>query len=301
MAIQREIWTRDIAENLYPKNSFMDFSMTDDDIEGTTVHTHEAGVASNIEEDRTELPAPIKKRTDVAGTYEIQEFTSDPILIQKTEEVELSYNKRQSVISNDTMNMRTRIANNLAYRWAPSLAANIIRTSGANRTATAPGATGTRKSVAKADIISLRELFDGWDIDDEGRIVLIPSSMYADILAIDDFVHANKIGSANIVKGSIGMLYNFNVMMRSRGPVYDNSGTPAAKHPTATAATTDNLSCLAWHPNFVRKANSEIEMFDNPAQAAYYGDIMSFLVRSGGKKRYSDEKGVAAIVQAAGA
>lgn len=56
-----------------------------------------------------------------------------------------------------------------------------------------------------------------------------------------------------------------------------------------------------WHKDFVRRALGATKVFYNPAQAEYYGDKMSALVRAGGRKRYNNQYGVVSIIESAGA
>jgi hypothetical protein len=93
-------------------------------------------------------------------------------------------------------------------------------------------------------------------------------------------------------------------MIRSTVVVFDNAGTPVIKAinsagvPSAPAVT-DNIGCLAFHPNFVSQAVGDTKVFFNEDDAAYYGSYFSGLQMFGAAKLRSDQKGIVSIVQEA--
>jgi hypothetical protein len=92
-------------------------------------------------------------------SYNIGEFSTDPIRIPNAETVELSYNKRESVISASRSALNDSVAGDMIYNWIPS-SPNSVATSGAVEAAHIPTATGTRKSMTKADVLAVKKLFD---------------------------------------------------------------------------------------------------------------------------------------------
>lgn len=301
MAIQQEVWLNDIQGNIFPNSEFFMQSVDDSPfvLNGKVVHIPQAGAKPNVVKNRTSLPAAITTRTDTEETYNLDEFTTDPILLQDTEAIEISYAKRQNILSEHQARLNEEIADWFAYYWGASLGANIARTTGTARAGTAPSATGNRKAVAKADLIEVNRLMNRMNVPGSGRKLLIPADFEADILKIDDFVHADKIGSAKLTEGAIGRLLGFDVFVRSKTTIYDNTGTPVRKAPGAAGAAADNLSALAWHPSLVSRAKGEVKIFIEEDKPEYYGDVFSALVRAGGRKRRTDEVGVISLVEAA--
>lgn len=294
-------FAKDIQDNIYPANEFYKQSVDDSVwIDGITVRLPQAGVAPNVVTNRTTLPATIAKRTDSAEEYNIDEHTTDPTLIQDTEEMIVSYQKRASVLMNHTETINTKVADNFAQIWSPTQSGNILRTSGPSISVTSPGATGNRKAIADADLIAAVTLLDRMDISAEERYMLIPASMYGQLLALDKFVNYQSRGLVDLVgKGFIGEIYGLKIYKRSRAALYDNTGTPVKKAIGAAAATTDNESVLIWHKSKVRRAEGGAKVYMNEAKAEYYGSIFSAKVNSGGRIARTDEKGVVTIVQTA--
>ena len=105
MAIQKEIWEKSIVEGLFAPNSFLSKAFNADEYveAGKIVHIPQAGAASKVEKNRTSLPATVKQRTDTDKTFELAAFTTDPVLIPDADKVELSYNKRESVLRQDKL------------------------------------------------------------------------------------------------------------------------------------------------------------------------------------------------------
>lgn len=297
MAIQKEIWQNTIVEGLFADNSFMSKAVNDDMYVnmGKKVHIPNAGAPSKVEVDRTSLPATVKTRTDVDVEYTLNELTTDPIRIPHADTVELSYNKRNSVISQDRTELIEKAAEQMLYNWAPS-SDQFVRTSGAAVTAHTESATGNRRKLVKADVSKLMLKFNQQNIPQTGRYLLLDADMYAQLL--DDLSEADKwsfLQSADMQKGILGQLYSFNIMMRSRVLRYNSSNT--LKKWSEGGATDDNAAGLAWHEGSLSRAMGEVKMFDSIDNPTYYGDIYSFLVRCGGAIRRNDKKGVLALVQ----
>ena len=79
----------------------MAFAMNADSfvLAGKVVHIPNAGNKPGVQKNRSSLPATITQRTDIDITFPLDEFTSDPVKITNAEKYELSYDKRESVIS----------------------------------------------------------------------------------------------------------------------------------------------------------------------------------------------------------
>ncbi|KAB2918694.1 MAG: hypothetical protein F9K23_00735 [Bacteroidetes bacterium] len=292
------VFRNDLERVLFPDNSFYSRSVDDTPfvVNGKTVQYPVQGINPNVEINRSTLPAQISQRTDDTNDYDLNEFTSDPTLITDTEELEINYNKRQSVLMQHSDTINTKLADFFANLWLPDGTDNIVRTTGATRVATAPGATGNRLKVTQTDLINVAEKLDRMNVPRDQRFALITPAMVADVMGIENFVSLEKIGTANLLDGTIGRLLGFTILVRNGVGIYDNTGTPVKKALGATAATTDNEAALFWHPRFVNRAKGEIKVYSDLDKPEYYGSIFSAMVRAGGKTR-KDKKGIIALVQ----
>lgn len=306
MALQVEVWSTDIAENLYNNNEFLTRSTDHSEwVNYKTVHLPQAGANMAVKKDRQILPAQITERTDTELTYNLGEYTAEPILIRNIDEIQLSYPKRQSVLGQYQMVLSDTVANQSLYSWAPSLLASMVKTTGtADGLALAPSATGTRNAITLKDIQGAKAILDKQNVPQSGRVLIIPSDMYnAQLLSIPNIIQYYQNGTAVLPTGVVAKLFGFDIYVRASVLVYDNSGTPVIKTigdngvPSSPAAT-DMLAALAYHPMFVAKALGDIKVFYDENKPEYYGSIFSALVMHGASKIRTSQIGVVAIVQA---
>jgi hypothetical protein len=294
------VFTKDIQENLFPDNEFYKNSKDDSMwLDGRYVRLPQAGAIPNVERNRTTLPAQINKRNDDAEEYEVDEFTTDPILIQDTEEMQLSYAKRQSVLYDHTNTLNTNVADNFGQIWMPTLGSNFVRTTGGTTVATAPGASGNRKLIQYADWVDAVTLLDRMDVPQADRFACVPASIYGQMLKIDQFIDYQKRGLVDLIKkGIVGEILGIQIYKRSRLALYDNTGTPVKKAFGAAAASSDNEAVLIWQKNMVRRAEGAAKVYSDLEKPEYYGSVFSAKVNCGGRIARTDQKGVVALIQA---
>ena len=300
MALNKEIWLNTIVENFYPDNSFMAKSVDDSPfVNNKTVHIPNAGKPSSVAINRSEKPAKISEREDNELTYNIDELTTDPIHISNVDTVELSYDKRNSVLSNDRMQLQKAAAQNLLYKWSEAMKTKFQTDGEAREAHTSSTATGNRKKMTKAVVMKLAVQFNRDDVPAEGRYILLDSVMYMDLL--DDLTDKELsafLSCADASRGVLGKLYGFEFMQRSQ-VLRTSAGGSAIVKWDAEGAAGELAAGLAWQESCVSRAMGEVKMFDDMGNPTYYGDIYSFLVRTGGAPRRYDGKGIAVIVEAA--
>ena len=296
MALNKQIWQNTIVENFFPENSFASKSVDDSQyVNFKTVHIPNAGVPSGVKKNRAIYPATAATRADHDKEYSIDEFTTDPVHISNAETIELSYDKRNSVISQDRQQLIMVAHESLLREWAKS--ATIERCTGKTVEAEGDAPTGYRKTISKADVSRLQYLFNKSNIPVENRFILLDARMYQDL--IDDLTEKELMAfqqAADVKKGIVGQLYGFNIMERS-SVLVENGGS--IKDFGADGGAADNLAGIVWQQDCVSRALGEVKMYSNTDDATYYGDVYSFLVRTGGSKRRYDNKGVIVLAQAA--
>lgn len=299
MALQTEIWIAELAKNIFKNNSFLRRSKNDDSfVENKVVHLPQSGAVPNTKRNRVILPAPIVQRTDVDETYNMVEFTSDPTLITDIDSIEVSYDKRRNVLEEHEMTLNDEIADYVPYQWAPTVAAQVVPTSGSDRPAIAPGATGTRKKFTKADILKAKAILDRQNIPNEGRYLLLSSDMYNDLLTDSELLSREFMATPNLENGTVGKIFGFDIYIRSLVGRYA-TGNTVVKDPVAADAATDNAYGLAWHSSFVRAALGSIKVYADEDKPEYYGSIFSTMARAGAHKSYTNQRGVVAIAEIA--
>lgn len=302
MAVTREIWTKDIVENLYKDNGFATRAFNADMyvLNGKVVHIPVAGAASSVTKNATSFPVNAVKRTDTDAPYNLDTFYSTPRHIEQIEKYELEYDKRQSVMGEDQKALIEAAMEALIYNWAPA-AAKTTLTTGASRAATLSGATGNRKKFDKAEVSSIKLLMDAANVPANGRVALMTAYHYNDFLASLTDAERTDVGRvADLKTGLIGKYLGFEIYMRSTVLRYRGAdGAYAAVDEQANgyaADTSDRAASLFWHDMHVERALGTVDIFDNPRQAEYYGDVISMILRLGGRIRKTE--GVYAAVEA---
>lgn len=298
MPLQTEVWIDTLQENFFPDNSFVQKSEDDSQyVDNKTVHVPNAGRPSKVQVNRRTKPAQPTERTDQDLTYELDELTSDPVHISHADTVELSYNKRSSIILNDKEEMRRVASELILQRWAKGAdSAHTILTDGAQRDAHTTQGTGRRLKMTDKVVLQIAIRMDKQDLPATGRYLIIDSDMYADLL--DSLTEANRmafLASADVSKGTVGRLYNIDIFSRSTVLRMKANGelitTPDGGDATEVAAG------FAWQKSCVSRAMGKIEMFASEKDPQYYGDIYSFLMRLGGSHRRYDKKGLFLIAE----
>jgi len=313
MAIQKEIWTKDIIDNLFKNNEFAQYAFNADQyvLAGKVVHIPQAGAPSAINKNITDFPVTAVKRVDVEVLYNLDTFYSTPRHIEKIEQYELSYDKRQSAMGEDQAALIQAAMDSLLYRWAfkPSntinytTPANVIATIGdATSEDLISGATGSRKVFTKELVGKIKKQMDAANIPPDNRIAVITAFHHQQLIdSMSDAAQTNFYRTADVSKGIIGEYLGFKFFMRSdvlRFRKVANVWTPVDTLASGFAAsdkTLDSASSLFYQQNCVERAKGQVDIFDNPNRAEYFGDIFSMELRLGGRQRR--EKGVWCVVE----
>jgi hypothetical protein len=307
MALIKEIWVQDVQEALNRNADFLPYSVDHSAyIAFGTVHVPQSGSNPTVVKNPATFPLPISERTDADRTYALNQFALEPTLITNLDELQISYDKRQSVLGQQITTLTQRIGDEVAISWSATGAANIVGTTGsAAATALAPGATGTRKQITLADIASLASKLDKDNVPRQNRKLLMSTDMFWELFQISDVIRASYNGfqsQPNVLQsGIVAMLYGFEIMMRPVVSVYANSTTSPKAFGAATA-TTDNLACIAFHSTTVARAlGSMTPLYDSGSNGngkpEYLGSIFNMEVMLGSAILRADMKGVAALVQ----
>lgn len=300
MALNKELWLPKLQENFFPDNSFAAKSIDDSAfVEAHRVHIPNAGKPSNVEKNRSTFPAAIGTREDQEVTYDLGIFSVDPIRVHNMSDVELTYDKRMSIIVNNRAELQRVVHNDILEQWAKAYSA-IVRTSGSLDVAhTYSGATGKRKLVTASDVLKLKTLFDKQLLPAEERYLLLDVDMYNAF--VESLTEGNKLAfqaSADAQRGVLGRLYGFGIMSRAQVlRVKSDAETilfgKEAHEPTELAAG------LAWQAGCVSRALGEMNLYLDEKNPTVYGDILSIDQRAGGGHRRFDKAGVALLVQGA--
>ena len=294
MALQKQIWLNSIVELLFADNTFAARSINHSAfVNDKTVHVPNAGSAPGVAKNRAVFPAEASQREDYDLTYNLNEYSTDPIHIQYSEAVELSYNKRESILKQIKAVLADNVHADIVASWIPTGYAKV-GTSGSAAPAHMSSSTGNRQAMTKADVLSVKNVFDLADVPQTGRCMLLDAVMYNQLVASLSESEANAFqASVNAQKGILGSLYGFDFYMRSTVLRVNAAGTTI----NPTAAATTSAAGIAWQEDCVSRAMGQNELFEREKDPLFYGDVISALVRAGGSYIRNDKKGVCVIYQ----
>lgn len=306
MALIKEIWVKEVQETLNQNADFLPFSVDHSQyIAFGTVHLPQSGANPSIVVNPTVLPLTVAQRTDTDRTYSMNQYAfENPTLVTNIDALQVSYDKKNSVVGQQISTLTDRIGTEVAISWAASGAANIIETTGAATGSLPPSGTGTRKTIALVDIANLAKKLDKDNVPRGGRKLLMNSDMFWELFTISEVVRASYNGFNNsVVKtGVVAQIFGFDILMRPTVAVFAKLGT-SAKASTAAAAADDRLACIAWHPSFVSRALGAMNpMYDQGGSGTgkpeWLGSLFNMEVMLGSAILRTDMKGVVSLVQA---
>ena len=322
--VYTEAFIRDIKENLYRGAEFLNFAESHDMwVNDRVVHIPNAGSGVNVVKNRSVLPAQIVQRADDQVSYNLNEYTSDPIVIQNIEDIQLSYPKRLSVMRNMIDYMNQTIGDDGCWNWIDGAVngPNINNASRVAPTGTLLGTTGTktavtayptiysgsgtgfRNGIAFSDFGYLARKFDNDNIPQDGRYVLIPADMWHDFVTANISTIGNRLYTPDdeaFQNGAVRKIYTFNVFVRPVVGVFAGNATLAnqtLKAVGAAGAATDCLAAIAWHQRSVARALGTVKFFNRENDPAWFGSYYSSLVMFASVVSRLDAKGLAVLTQ----
>lgn len=290
-----------IIEKIYQSVAFLTKSRDASDkvLGGAVVYIPQAGYAPTIIKNNNAWPLTAVQRTDSDVNYSLDAYSTTPSHVAWQELQAISYDKLDSVIGSHIDELIDVVAKDMLIKWAPTVSGKQIATTGSNIGAVG-AQTGTRKALASADIVKLMNAFNIDGIPQDNRQLLIDENMFEAFYSSLSDTQMNAFNQfADNKTGQLGKLHSFNIFTR-QGIAYASGGN-SPKALGSSVSGTDNLACLAWHPNFVERAIGDTKLFSDKDNPLYQGDLFSAIVRAGGRKVREDNKGVYTIVQAAGA
>ena len=303
-------FSAELQKQLFPDNEFYKKSRTETGI-GASVESVDIPVAGNVGAAKSgepeTLPLQIKAREDSVKNYIVEPIYTDPYIVTNEESIVLNYNKLTDLASSLAMSVNTRAADIAAVNWGATLATNIAQMTGTARTTNVTGTTGTRKGIAKNDMLNVRRVFNRMQLPNRGRgsiYGLLTPDMVDDIMKIPEFVDADKTGElSKLLAGEIGFIAGINLMMRtsdngSAGLMYSEAATPVKRTIDEALAATDNAAAIFWHISMVRHAEGHAKSIINRNVAGYNGaTIIENIVRFGATFDRPDQKGIFALVE----
>lgn len=313
--VPQELWASYIIEKLWKENPHLAlcFDESQNVKGGSVVYVPQAGAKPTTVKNRSVFPATAVKRNDTAVLYALDVWTTDPSHLPLADQLEISYEKTDSVLGDHVNTLIEAIGDEMLYNWVRAFkpaagggttadnlpASRKIVTTGVDTAVNAiDGQTGTRKAFTYAELDAAQAMMNKDNVAKTERYAMLESYMYKQFV---NSLTSNQMAafqqSADLAKGIVGEYAGFKILERSSVLAYTSAGVVVA--PGTALAATDNLGCLVWQKNSVTKAVGDTQLFDDQGNPLYYGDVYSSLLKAGGRCRREDWKGVISIVQVA--
>ena len=131
MSINIELFTTVIQENVFPNNSFLkratDHSQYVSYLQGNgktagaaVVHVPQAGALPLVTKNRASFPVNGIQRADTDLTYNIDEYSVAPFMLEYSEALTVAYDKAASLMYAMTNVLKQTIGNQSLYKCAPT-------------------------------------------------------------------------------------------------------------------------------------------------------------------------------------
>lgn len=305
--IRPTLYSTELQKMLYPDNSFMNRAVRERGV-APDVKTIEKPVQGKINKAKEGEPGvlPLKVTNPADGThsYNTTLIYCEPILIDSQSELLVNYNKRQSKQEQQASELMTKAAAYTLRHWAPTQAANILKTTGTGRPSNVAGFSSNRKAVTKADILKVHNLMMRMNVSGLGGswYGMVTPDMYTDLLGIEDFIDYYKTGNeTGLRNGVVGRILGIDIFVRTTdnqhaGILYNSSNEPQ----DGDVAPTDSLLSggLFWNDRLVCIAQGTPQVSINENKAEYLGGtLMSCWMRHGADILRDDQKGVIALLE----
>lgn len=310
MAVTKEIWQQDIIDNLFKNNNFAARAFNEDQyvVGGKIVHIPQAGAPDASIKNLDTFPQAAVKRSDSDIVYALDTYYQKPKFVEKVEQYELSYEKRQSIAGEMQSQLIQDAMDGLLINWSKTSATGAadtpisykLTTGDASALDLISGATGQRKIFNKDVVSQIKKAFDIANISPDGRVALLCATHYQQFLdSLSDAAQTNFYRHADMQRGLIGTYLGFEFMMRSSvqrwrktGGVWVPVDTQAADF---EADEDDSYASLFYQDKAVGRARGAVNVFDSNNRPEYYGDVFSMNMRLGGRVRRA--VGITAVVE----
>lgn len=303
--VEVEMWVGYIIERFYKDNMFLQFAHNDDEyvVGGRIVHIPQPGLKPIVVKNRSSWPGTVVRRADTDIVYVLDEYSTDPTHIVDADNVQLSYDKMDSVLGDHSGVLNETVADDILIKWLTDLPeANIIYTTGAAGLSETTGQTGNRLAMHHLELKTARKKLNRMNVPKNDRYALLTDTMYEQMtLTLTKNEYDDFSQYYDAATGVVGQLYGFNIMTRSSVAMAAadlDAGKLAVNDLDQAVSETDDEVSICWQKGSVARALGEVKFFENKQDALYQGDIYSGLIRMGGRRRRADNLGVIGIKQA---
>ncbi len=262
VGLQTEVWVAGIKENPVPNHSFI-WQSTDMSqyVENNKLHLAEAGIEPGVHEDyfaTNDNPLPVTKIDDIHNEVVLKTYSTEQTRHRQLQEIELNYNKRESVINRHRVALAKKLGKVAAYAWSPAQNNDFNKILNLN----------SNDSIIDG-IIDIKAFLEGKDVY-EGINICLTADHLARIRKEDKRLYKDILNERQ--------MYGIKVFQYSQNPLYTSTGE---KKPFgATKESGDKQASFVWVTDEVFRCFGDVEMYANLRDSGIQADTISFAQRA---------------------
>lgn len=269
----KEIWTTQLMERFYAIGNFLSFAqdMTEF-VEFNTINLADIGVDPDVLINNTAFPIPSAPRADTPLALVLDSFDTKNTIVRNIEEIETSFNKRESVIRQHRNSLMQSTSIKAAHSYTPvsdSADTPVLATTG-------PDDGNGFKRLLLEDIFRLRTAYDILEVPHEFRFLTLHPNHVQDISVQDKDLFKQF---TNLAEGTVMRLSSFQILEYSQTATFNKGTGVKAAFGAAAAPATDTVSSFSFHSQEVMKVDGTIEIFERLKDPEERGDILGFQKR----------------------
>jgi len=232
--------------------------------------------------------------------FELISHQTKPLTVTSLEDSITNYDKHGGTIRNTISSLVEFKGKSLLFQAGKDVVAGkTILTTGA---ATSKGPLGTaRKAMTFADFVTLGLAFDEDNASEDGRFIILPAQMYADVISDPVMQKANELGTgeAPIATGVVAKIAGINIMKKNTCLQLSGNtvGGADAVDPFVDSASQEYHGAIAFVKDAVAYASTPVEVFENSGDAKKYGDEFSSQIFGSANAARNDGKGIYIVAQ----
>lgn len=266
--LNKEVWINQVMERFYPDSSFLKYGRDMSQfVDNDKINLADAGVDPEVLINNTTYPIKVEERTDKPISIELDVFETINTVVRRMEDIELAYDKVESVIQGHRNALQAKCGMKAAHAYAPTENTEftpVIETTG--------DVAGDRKRLCYRDIITLKEAFDGCEIPLEDRFLVLDPKHVSDLLLEDIKLFKNL---TNLQEGKPFNFAGFNMLQFSKMPKYAKTNGKWVKAAFGALNGT-NFSSFAFQAKEVMKADGNLFMYAKENDPEQRGTIIGF-------------------------
>lgn len=261
--LQTEVWVPGIKENPVPDTSFVSASVDmSEHVEHNKLHLAEAGIEPGVHEDyflnNDDGELPFATIQDIPNEVLLKTYSTEQTRHRDLQEIELQYNKKESVIKRHRISLGKNMGKRAAYIWSPSTENAFNKIMNLSETDSIIDALVDLEAFY-ADLDLLENLNVCFNAQHMARIKKEDKKLYKEIL-------------------NEKQMYGFKVWRYSQNPIYTVDGE---KKPFGSVkAATDKRSSFTWCSDEVFRCFGDVKMYSTIGHSGLQADTLSFAQRA---------------------